>query len=1086
MTLPTLILRTLRYFWKQNLALALGVAISTAVITGALVVGDSVRYSLLKIVELRLGRITHAISAGDRYFPISLAARLEKEIARPVAPLLLLEGMASSAGGRYSLPRVQVLGIDERFTNTAGSGPQLRAIATNGAFISRNLAGRLNVNVGDEFLLRIQKPSLIPLNAPFVSDAELIRPLRVKVAGILKEEEMGRFSLENIQSAPFNVFLSLSLLNEMMEAGGKANHLLISSGADPGQKDIEQALSRNWSLEDINLNLQYNAIQNTWEITSGRVFIEKNIQEALQETPLPKEFILTYFVNTLSSGSRSAPYSFVSTLPEKELLPGEMIINQWLAEDLEAGPGDTLSMRYFVIGPLRELQEKEARFTVKKIVPLDGQWADETLMPQLPGLSGAGSCRDWETGVPIALEKIRDKDEAYWNRHRGAPKAYIAYPTARQLWSSRFGDCTIIRFRGKDTSPEEIEKTVKASISPFQMGFKVEAVRENALLAAKSGVDFSQLFLGLSFFLVMAGILLAVLLFLLNIEHRMSQIGTLSLLGFTNRQVKSMLLAEGLLVSLAGAALGLLLAAVYNQAVFAALNSIWMDIVRTQTLVSVFRPATLVTGFAISVFVSFLAIVIYLNRLLRQRPRSLQTQTARIEKKWLRLLKSTVMYLSMATAIVLVAWSYAQSEFQNAGVFFAAGGLLLISFLLMTSNFLHNRKKPSDTFQMTMPRLIRQNIRRNANRSFLVLALFAVASFLIVSVGANRKDLFSDAREKSSGAGGFLFYAESSIPVLHNLNDPAVRFEAGLEKDYEVVQLSAHQGDDASCLNLNRSASPRILGVVPEALAGRFSFISKTEELNASRPWASLNRELGKNTIPAIADQTVIQWGLGLKVGDSLQYLDENGVALNLKLIGGLANSIFQGSVLINQDNFLQHFPSSSGANVFLIGGRTEDKAAILEELRQSFRDRGWAMQEAAARLAEFNSVENTYLSIFLILGGLGLILGTVGLAVVLARNLLSRRNELGLLQAVGFPKILILKIVVLEHFYLLLGGIGIGLASSLLATLPSWLNPHIAVSLWSIVLLIGLAFLIGIVWIVWTSLWFLAGEHVIDALREE
>ena len=58
-----------------------------------------------------------------------------------------------------------------------------------------------------------------------------------------------------------------------------------------------------------------------------------------------------------------------------------------------------------------------------------------------------------------------------------------------------------------------------------------------------------------------------------------------------------------------------------------------------------------------------------------------------------------------------------------------------------------------------------------------------------------------------------------------------------------------------------------------------------------------------------------------------------------------------------------------------------------------------------AERLAEFHRVENTYLSTFQTLGGLGLLLGTVGLATVLLRNVLERRRELALLGAVGYRR---------------------------------------------------------------------------------
>ena len=213
MTIYQLILQSIRHFWKQDLLLALGVALTTAVITGALIVGDSVKYSLEKIVSLRLGNTTHTISAGDRYFTAPLAIRLERKINTPVTSLLLLEGMASSVGGQHRLPRVQVLGIRDDFSKAGGNGYQLESIAPGEAFISRNLAERLDLRPKDEFLLRVKKLSLIPLNTPFVSDAELIRPVSIRVAGVLDDDEMGRFHLKNIQTAPFNIFLSQDFLN---------------------------------------------------------------------------------------------------------------------------------------------------------------------------------------------------------------------------------------------------------------------------------------------------------------------------------------------------------------------------------------------------------------------------------------------------------------------------------------------------------------------------------------------------------------------------------------------------------------------------------------------------------------------------------------------------------------------------------------------------------------------------------------------------------------------------------------------------------------------------------------------------------
>ena len=102
----------LKYYWKKNLLLALGVAISGAVITGALMVGDSVKYSLNRIVEQRLGDVSHVLKSGDRYFTNGLTERVGEQLKVPVSSLLLQEGSAIADGGQLRINHIQVLGVD--------------------------------------------------------------------------------------------------------------------------------------------------------------------------------------------------------------------------------------------------------------------------------------------------------------------------------------------------------------------------------------------------------------------------------------------------------------------------------------------------------------------------------------------------------------------------------------------------------------------------------------------------------------------------------------------------------------------------------------------------------------------------------------------------------------------------------------------------------------------------------------------------------------------------------------------------------------------------------------------------------------
>ena len=440
-----LIIKSFLYYFKANILVALGVAICTAVLTGALVIGDSVRYSLEQSTFYRLGNTTHLVSATDRFFREGLADDLAKNGKIDVAPVLLLEGMAVSEGGKDRVNKVQVSGVDNRFEKIAGSS-FFSGIGQNEVIISANLAERLSLKKGDPFLLHIKKASLIPLNAPFVSEAETSVSLRAVVKEVAEREHLGFFNLKNSQTAPYNVFLSLAGLNELMKFKGKANNILISVPTT-GNEAIEKVLQQSFTPEDAGLMVKDIPVTGEKEIVSDRVFMDESAVKAFQSLPGSYK-VLTYLVNSIQYHDKNTPYSFATALENEDLKDDQIILNSWTANDLGAKQGDTIRLKYYAIGPLRQMVEKESLFSVKKIVPIEGIYADRDLMPDLPGLADAKSCKEWEAGVPINLDAIRDKDEAYWNQFKGTPKAFISMAKAQEIWANRFGNYTAIRISG--------------------------------------------------------------------------------------------------------------------------------------------------------------------------------------------------------------------------------------------------------------------------------------------------------------------------------------------------------------------------------------------------------------------------------------------------------------------------------------------------------------------------------------------------------------------------------------------------------------------------------------------------------------
>ncbi|MFA6483829.1 MAG: ABC transporter permease, partial [Bacteroidales bacterium] len=173
--------RSLWHYRVRNLTVALGMAIGMAVITGALVVGDSVRSGLKNLVGIRLGEADLSVSAGDRYLTDSLAIRMSAELEIPSAAVLQLQGSVSAGGGTIRIPKIQVYGIDVPFQQVLSGETFDPSMADNEAVISDNLAIRLDVKVGDEILVRISKPGPVPIDAPFVSDADQIVTTRLTV-----------------------------------------------------------------------------------------------------------------------------------------------------------------------------------------------------------------------------------------------------------------------------------------------------------------------------------------------------------------------------------------------------------------------------------------------------------------------------------------------------------------------------------------------------------------------------------------------------------------------------------------------------------------------------------------------------------------------------------------------------------------------------------------------------------------------------------------------------------------------------------------------------------------------------------------
>ncbi|MBN1798220.1 MAG: ABC transporter permease [Spirochaetales bacterium] len=1092
------ILSSLRYYSRQHAGLFLGTALSAAVLVGALLAGDSVSHSLQRFVRLRLGQVEYVLEQNERFFTADLAADLAAALKTSTAPVLKLRGMVIENNSGLRVNNVQVLGVDERFWRMSSQSISLGAIGDNQAFLNMRLARRLNTHTGDRIVLLIEQIDFMPKDTAF-SARQNTKSFHLEVQSPVGDDHLGRFSLSSNQVSPLTVFVPLRTLQDKLDLAGKANLILIAERPASVLQlpELRAALKSKITLADMGLSLETQNKQPYFDLISERVFIEPAIEHAVQNLNLPHQPILSYFVNSIDFNKNTTPYSFVSA-PGPPLVPDtlnddEIIILRWLARDLRVHSGDRVELRYFIPAPLNTLEEHSAAFKVQSVIDIKPDDSARSLMPRFSGLSDVENCRDWHPGISIDLSKIRNKDEEYWDLYRGTPKAFITLNAAQKLWQNRFGRVTAIRFLLKDADMASVAKELLNNVSPAALGFLFRPVLVQGLKSSSQAVDFGQLFLGLSFFIIISALLLSALFFVFHRQSRNSETGILKAVGIPPQAIKMAALAEGAGVAFAGTGFGLILGIIYSYLLILGLNTVWQGAVGETSLILFINPYSLLFGFTLA----FCAALFFLWRALKSQTKRqislLQANTLQYNPPLSGGKPAISLFITcvcISCAAVLILFSVYSQELTTP-IFFISGTLILCSFIFLLNALFGYVGKSKNKGYPNLFTVGYKNIARRKRRSILTITLLAVGIFCVIAVGVNQQELPATPAEPSSGTGGFIFYAETTLPIIDNLNEQSVKRKLHMEDSSlagaSYVQLRVRPGDDASCLNLNRTANPRLLGVDPLKFAQRnsFSFETAIPEIKGENPWLALHNDLGENVIPAVADQTVITWGLGMNIGDELSYIDEKGREIKLKLIAGLNSSIFQGSILISEKQFITHFPSISGYRIVLADGITpgaEQPGKIISAALTSF---GIDLETAAGRLARFHVVENTYLLMFLMLGGLGLLIGSIGFGVIILRNVAESRNEYAILQAVGFNKKSIALLILYEHLTLLILGMACGTLAALTALIPHFTKalPNVPLYLTAFILFTLLAS--GIFWSYLGTKTALKGS-LISVLREE
>jgi ABC-type antimicrobial peptide transport system permease subunit len=624
-----------------------------------------------------------------------------------------------------------------------------------------------------------------------------------------------------------------------------------------------------------------------------------------------------------------------------------------------------------------------------------------------------------------------------------------------------------------ESTEQQFRSALLEALDPEELGLSFRPIKYDGLQAASGTTDFAGLFFGFSFFLILSATILIGLLFRLGIERRAGQVGLLSAVGLTQTQVRRQLLAEGAIVVVLGGLLGVAAAIGYASVMVYGLKTWWIGAVGTRFLDVYLEPPSLIYGFAIAVGIALAAIWWGMRQLKRVSTRDLLQGTAHPvltvaeQRRRGRIARGVALIGGGLAGVLLIAALSglvpATEAFMGiawpAVVFFTVGICLLAASLALLAVWLDSDRSAAvrGSGWAGTGRLGMRNAARNRTRSVLTTGLIASATFVIVAVAAAHRDPAAEAPRMDSGNGGFLLVAETTTPILADLNseigreklnlafDPKSanaeeRRNAELVRAMQVIPFRVKPGENASCLNLYKTQLPTILGVSERMIdRGGFKFVGAKEP----NPWTLLRGRSERDGVPVypvLGDMNSLQYSLKKGVGDVIAVPDDAHPEYLLQIAGMFDGSIFQGVLLMSEENFLRLYPEHVGYEYFLIEAPPASERELSNLLETRLNDYGFDAEPVAERLANFLAVQNTYLSTFQTLGGLGLLLGTLGLATVMLRNVLERRGELALLRAVGFRNSRLSLLVLCENAFLLAWGLLAGTASALLA-----MTPHLA-----------------------------------------
>ncbi|MDH3364537.1 MAG: FtsX-like permease family protein [Thermoplasmata archaeon] len=416
--------------------------------------------------------------------------------------------------------------------------------------------------------------------------------------------------------------------------------------------------------------------------------------------------------------------------------------------------------------------------------------------------------------------------------------------------------------------------------------------------------------------------------------------------------------------------------------------------------------------------------------------------------------------------------------FIVAGVAMVTGGVLMAIF--NSDIMLHGLVRMFGRGRSLLP-VFRAAISYPMNKKFrtgLTLFIFALIMFTVIvlaMIASFQRESVDKLSEKFSGGFEVIGYSLREIPdsnmtaavaqVDESLGTPSIR---RVETARTAIVSMAVKGEDES--------STRVLvGFNDEMLTeGAFSLAKRADEYTSDvDAWNAVMEDsslviLDGNVAPT--DITMISEGWFVDVGETVTITFANSSTTDVKVIGIMDQMLINGA--FTSKPFVEDHVPASAENLFYIDTYSDPTFTdddVKEGLERALAEYGLTVIVVRDILEEFMSTTASVMQLMELFLGVGLVVGIAGLGIITIRNISERRQEIGVMRAIGFQRKMILATFLIETSYVSLLGIAMGIVLGLLIShsLFTWGGfseySDFVIPWWEILLVLLVAFTVTI-----------------------